>query len=98
MLTQKLPQYDYWVRPAGPKPNIRVNFKTLQGDLVSILQTALKIQWVEIKHLDDMSQIGATREMAMTGQNAGLIKCQTAQFHLHEEDLRAFKAWAGSKV
>ena len=36
--------------------------------------------------------------MAMTGQDAGLIKCRTAQFHLHEEDLKAFKGWAASKT
>ena len=36
--------------------------------------------------------------MAMTGQDAGLIKCRTAQFHLQEEDLKAFKGWAASKT
>ena len=38
------------------------------------------------------------REMAMIGQDTGLIKCRTAQFHLQEEDLKAFKAWATSKT
>ena len=42
-------------------------------------------------------KVGATREMAISGEDTGLIKCQTAQFHLHQEDLKAFKEWASSK-